>query len=51
MALGAEVAGAVGGCGAIPELAAVTGRGSSSRLVAEARRLERLLTGMQGGMA
>jgi hypothetical protein len=50
MTLGAEVAGAVGGCRAIPELAAVTARGGLSRLVAESRRLERLLTGMQGGM-
>ena len=43
VALGAEVAGAVGGCRAIPELATVTGRGGSSRLAAESRRLQRLL--------
>jgi hypothetical protein len=43
IALGAEVAGAVGGCRGIPELATVTGRGGSSRLVAESRRLQRLL--------
>jgi Family of unknown function (DUF6493) len=43
LALGAELAGAIGGCQAIPELAAITGRGGSSRLVAESRRLQHLL--------
>jgi hypothetical protein len=44
MALGAEVAGAGGGA-AIPELAAITGRAGSSRLIDASRRLERVLAG------
>jgi hypothetical protein len=44
MAVGAEVAGAGGGA-AIPELATVTGRAGSSRLVDASRRLERVLAG------
>jgi hypothetical protein len=43
LALGAEIASAIGGRHAIPELAAITGRGGSSRLVAESRRLQHLL--------
>jgi len=43
LVLGAEIASAIGGCHAIPELAAITGRGGSSRLVAESRRLQHLL--------
>jgi hypothetical protein len=43
LALAAEVAGVVGGCPPIPELTAITGRGGSSRLVAESRRLVHLL--------
>jgi hypothetical protein len=44
LALAAEVAGAVGGCQPIPELTAISGRGSG-RLRSESRRLERLLAG------
>jgi hypothetical protein len=43
LALGAELASAIGGCQTIPELAAITGRGGSGRLVAESRRLQHLL--------
>ncbi|HEV8650112.1 MAG TPA: hypothetical protein VG276_12060 [Actinomycetes bacterium] len=43
VALGTEVAGAADGHAAIPGLTAVTGRRGSSRLVAESRRLERVL--------
>ena len=43
LALGAEIASAIDGCRAIPELTAITGHGGSSRLVAESRRLQRLL--------
>jgi hypothetical protein len=42
LAVGAEVVGAGGGQ-AIPALTAISGRGGSSRLVAESRRLQRLL--------
>jgi Family of unknown function (DUF6493) len=51
IALAAEVAGAGGGGRPIPQLAAITARGGSSRLVAESRRLERLLTGTPPGTA
>jgi hypothetical protein len=43
LALAAELASTVGGCQPIPELATITGRGGSSRLVAESRRLQHLL--------
>jgi Family of unknown function (DUF6493) len=49
IALGAEVAGVVGGGRAIPELAAVTGPGGSSRLATESRRLQRLLAAAPTG--
>jgi Family of unknown function (DUF6493) len=49
IALGAEVAGALGGRRGIPELAAVTGPGGSSRLVTESRRLQRLLAASPTG--
>jgi Family of unknown function (DUF6493) len=44
LALGAEVAGAIGSRQPIPELAAITRRGGSSRLRTESRRLQQLLT-------
>jgi hypothetical protein len=43
VALGAEPASAIGGGQAIQALTAIAGRGGSSRLVAESRRLQRLL--------
>jgi hypothetical protein len=43
LALAAEVAGAIGGGPAIPELTAISGRGGSSQLVTQSRRLQRLL--------
>jgi Family of unknown function (DUF6493) len=43
LAVAAEVAGVVGGCRPIPELAAITHRGGSSRLLTESRRLQQLL--------
>ena len=43
LALAAEVAGAVGGGQPIPELTAITGRGGSSALVTQSRRLQQLL--------
>jgi hypothetical protein len=49
IALGAEVAGVVGGGRAIPELAAVTGPGGSGRLATESRRLQRLLAATPTG--
>jgi Family of unknown function (DUF6493) len=45
LALAAEAAGVAGGGPPIPELAAITGRGGSSRLLTESRRLQRLLAG------
>jgi hypothetical protein len=45
LALAAEVAGAVGGGQPIPELTAITGRGGSSHLVTQSRRLQQLLAG------
>jgi hypothetical protein len=43
LAVAAEVAGVVGGCQPIPELAAITHRGGSGRLLTESRRLQQLL--------
>jgi Family of unknown function (DUF6493) len=51
LALATEVAGAFGGCQPIPTLAAITARGGSSRLVAESRRLQRLLNGTRPATA
>jgi len=45
LALAAEVAGAVGGGQPIPELTTITGRGGSSHLVTQSRRLQQLLAG------